>query len=139
MRRELQIARFWLNSCRVSQSFGSCAAIRSETLVTGMGEVPDMSACVKYCMFHCCYTLHCLCETIPAHASNIESQLAFVIRSVEDQWKTQVKKKTSSSNRGLCLHGTVFCDVGLKGGKKAGNLQIFRGAKDTRTGIRKCC
>ena len=35
MRRELQIARFWLNSCRVSQSFGSCAAIRSETLVTG--------------------------------------------------------------------------------------------------------
>ena len=36
MRREVQIARFWLNSCRVSQSLGSCAAIRSEALVTRM-------------------------------------------------------------------------------------------------------
>ena len=36
MRREVQIARFWLNSCRVSQSLGSCTAIRSEALVTRM-------------------------------------------------------------------------------------------------------
>jgi len=36
MRREVQIHRFWLNSCRVSQSLGSCAAIRSEALVTRM-------------------------------------------------------------------------------------------------------
>ena len=39
MRREVQIARFWLNSCRVSQSLGSCAAIRSEALVTRMLHV----------------------------------------------------------------------------------------------------
>ena len=35
MRREVQIARFWLNSCRISQS----VAIRSEVLVTRMLQI----------------------------------------------------------------------------------------------------
>jgi len=30
MHREVQIVRSWLNSCRVSQSLGSCVAIRSD-------------------------------------------------------------------------------------------------------------
>ena len=34
MHREVQVARFWLNACRVSQSLGSCAAIRSKALAT---------------------------------------------------------------------------------------------------------
>ena len=42
MRREVQIARFWLNSCRVSQSLGSCAALRSEALVTRMAMRKQM-------------------------------------------------------------------------------------------------
>ena len=41
MRREVQIARFWLNYCRVSQSLGSCAAIRSEALVTRMSRTVE--------------------------------------------------------------------------------------------------
>lgn len=136
--------------------------LRQVTLQAGLksgdfsdyGEVPDMSACVKYCcaqkscdvsllLNNHCYTLHChkpeLCETIPAQASNMKSQLAFVIRSVEDQSKTRVKKKTSSSSRDLCPHGAIFRDVSLKGGKKAGNFQILPGARDMRTCIKKCC
>ena len=146
------------------QSSSVCYAgkvLRQVTLQGGLksgdffdyGEVPDMSACVKYCCAQksCdvslllnkhCYTLHCdkpeFCETIPGHASNIESQLAFVIRSVEDQSKTRVKK-TSSSNRGLCPHGSIFHDVSLKGGNKAGNFEILPGARDMRTCIKKCC
>ena len=35
MHLEVQVARFWLNACRVSESLLSCAAIRSEALATG--------------------------------------------------------------------------------------------------------
>ena len=46
MRCEVQIARFWLNSCRVSQSLGSCAVIRSEALVTRMTPL-EVGPCAR--------------------------------------------------------------------------------------------
>lgn len=144
---------------------GTCRArriLRKVTLRSGLksgdffdfGQVPDISACVKHCCAQkaCdvslllnkhCYTLHCykpeLCKIMPAHASILEPQLAFVTRSAEDETNTRVKKKTSSSDRGACPHGAIFSDVGLKGGKKAGKFQILPGAKDMRSCIQKCC
>lgn len=144
---------------------GSCHArrvLRRVTLRSGLksgdfsdyGQVPDIDTCVKHCcrqktcdvsllLNNHCYTLHCykpeLCKIIPAHHSQLESQLAFVTRSAEDQTNTRVKKKTSSSNRGLCPHGAIFTDVSLKGGKKAGKFEILEGAKDMQSCIQKCC
>ena len=137
--------------------------LRKVTLRSGLksgdfsdyGQVPDMHACVKRCcaqktcdvsllLNNHCYTLHCykpeLCKIIPAHSVKLDAQLAFVIRAAtDDQSNTQVKKKTSSLNRGTCPHGAIFSGVSLKGGRKAGKFQILAGAKDMRTCIQKCC
>ena len=144
---------------------GTCRArriLRKVTLRSGLksgdfadyGQVPDMEACVKHCcaqetcdlsllLNNHCYTLHCykpeLCKIMPAHSSKLEPKLAFVTRSAEDQSNTRVKKKTSSSDRGLCPHGAIFNDVSLKGGQMAGEFQILAGAKDMRSCIQKCC
>lgn len=149
-----------------SASSGSCRTrkiLRKVTLRSGLqsgefsdyGQVSDIDACVRHCcaqktcdvsllLKNHCYTLHCykpeLCETIPAHGSKLDPQLAFVVRSVtDDQSNTRVKKKTSSSDRGVCPHGAIFNDVSLKGGKKAGKFQIMARTNDMRTCIQKCC
>ena len=144
---------------------GTCHArrvLRKVTLRSGLksgdfsdyGQVSDIDTCVKHCcrqktcdvsllLNNHCYTLHCykpeLCKIIPAPHSQLESQLAFVTRSAEDQTNTRVKKKTSPSDRGLCPHGAIFTDVSLKGGKKAGKFEILPGAKDIHSCIQKCC
>lgn len=119
------------------------------------GQVPDIKACIKHCCQQTtcdvslmlnkhCYTLHCykpeLCKIIPSHDSKIESQLAFVTRSTNDnEANTRVKKKTPSSSGGTCPHGAIFSDVSLKGGHKAGKFELLVGAKDMRSCIQKCC
>ena len=119
------------------------------------GQVPDINACIKHCcqqktcdvslmLNKHCYTLHCykpeLCKIIPSHDSKIESELAFVTRSINDnEANTRVKKKTTSSSGGKCPHGAFFSDVSLKGGHKAGKFELLAGAKDMRSCIQKCC
>ena len=148
------------NSCRARR------ILRRVTLRSGLksgdfsdyGQVPDINACVKHCcrqktcdvsllLNNHCYTLHCykpeLCKIVPAHESKLEPQLAFVTRSTNevDQEKRnkRAKKKTSSSNGGLCLHGAIFSGVSLKGGHKAGKFELLPGAKDMRSCIQNCC
>lgn len=122
------------------------------------GQVPDINACVKHCceqqtcdvsllLNKHCYTLHCykpeLCKIMPAHESKLDPQLAFVTRSTndanEEKSNKRVKKKTSSSNGGLCPHGAIFSGVSLKGGHKAGKFELLAGAKDMHSCIQKCC
>ena len=146
---------------------GRCRArrvLRKVTLRSGLksgdfsdyGQVPDINACVRHCceqqtcdvsllLNKHCYTLHCykteLCKIMPSHDdSKLDPQLAFVTRSAnDDESNTRVKKKASSSNGGTCPHGSIFSDVSLKGGHKAGKFELLAGAKDMRSCIQKCC
>ncbi|PFX18444.1 Brain-specific angiogenesis inhibitor 3 [Stylophora pistillata] len=149
------------NSCRARR------ILHKVTLRSGLksgdfsdyGQVPDINVCVKHCceqktcdvsllLNSHCYTLRCykpeLCKIIPAHESKLDPQLAFVTRSTngadeEKMREKRVKKKTSTINGGLCLHGAIFSGVSLKGGYKAGKFELLPGAKDMHSCIQKCC
>ena len=60
----VQMARFWPNSCSVFQSFGSCAAIRSEPLVKRMAKTSKEApfyACHKSVKISCSAVLMRAC------------------------------------------------------------------------------
>ena len=102
MRREVQIARFWLNSCRVSQSLGSCAAIRSEALVTRMGVTIAAFMHLSKSHGQCQVTIDGCFGLIRFHHREITVFAnTFKPNSIPQMWKIWLATAKQSSYRNL--------------------------------------